>query len=361
MYNSMNLEHKLCEHEVCGLGFLEHTRFFPRQIVTDGDLTLEHQFWRDKFRRHNRFLHGWGVVCGAKVCLPSTCDGLSIEPWKVTIEPGYILGPCGDEIVIDQPQIIDLRKRGAVKTTGESCGEVSDPWCSDVYVSTAPTRIYVAVRYKEVLCRPVRIQPIGCGCDDTPCEYSRIRDGYEVGFLCDCPDSQKPRNEHRNGNLHTNKDEKYANYRIPDCTCPTDSWVVLAAVDLDDKGTIISIDNCACRRLVKSLASEVLHCRRCPDVVVETPKPTELHHPGDTITVRLEGTGLERPAHIRAGAGVSWDGTAEVKEEGKKLQFELEVEKDAKPGPRRITVQYPCCCFTTFEITICEPEKPSNY
>ena len=48
--------------------------------------------------------------------------------------------------------------------------------------------LYVAVKYKEITCRPVRVQPNGCGCDDSQCENSRIRDGYEFGVLDECPE-----------------------------------------------------------------------------------------------------------------------------------------------------------------------------
>jgi hypothetical protein len=355
MKTDVKEHHELCEYELCSTGYLEHPRFFPRQIVTDGDLTLEHQYVRDSLRRHNLYLHGWGVVCGAKVCLTPTCDGLAVEPWKVAIEPGYILGPYGDEIVIDRPQIVDLRRRGYIKTTGEVCGEAKDPWCSDVYVNSPPTRIYVAVRYKEVLCRPVRIQPIGCGCDDMPCEYSRIRDGYEVGFLCDCPEPQKARNgNHTNGDHGTNEDH-CGKLAIPECPCPTDPWVVLAEVHLDECGIITKIDNCSCRRLVKSLAAEVLHCKGCPEVERTLDPDKQIYEPNDEVTVSLKGT-IPEPLHIRSGSGISVQSLQRLENESG-WQFTLKISSDARSGPRRITVQYPDCCFTTFDITICETDR----
>jgi hypothetical protein len=63
---------------------------------------------RERLRRHNRMLHGCGVVSG--------CLVRAAEPeWTVRIEPGYALGPQGDEIVVAEIQI-DLsgqkRRRG---------------------------------------------------------------------------------------------------------------------------------------------------------------------------------------------------------------------------------------------------------
>ena len=53
---------------LCDGGLLERPRYFPRQLISDVELTLEQQYFRDRLRRHNRLLHGWGVVCGALVC-----------------------------------------------------------------------------------------------------------------------------------------------------------------------------------------------------------------------------------------------------------------------------------------------------
>src|SRR5262245_44446899 len=104
-------------------GFAERPRFFPRQLITPDDLTLGQDYLRNKIRRHNRYLHGWGVVCGAKVV--KTVDNL---PWKVVVKTGYILGPYGDEIIIDHDCCFDLRKKCVTGVTGDACsGSVDVP------------------------------------------------------------------------------------------------------------------------------------------------------------------------------------------------------------------------------------------
>src|SRR5579864_4392637 len=104
---------QLCDH-----GTLERPRYFPRQLITPVELTLEQHYFRDKLRRHNRLLHGWGVACGAQVCLVTDPITRDLKPWTVSVQPGYILGPYGDEILIDQAQVIDLRTSGAVSGDG---------------------------------------------------------------------------------------------------------------------------------------------------------------------------------------------------------------------------------------------------
>jgi hypothetical protein len=53
---------------------------------------------RERLRRHNRMLHGCGVVSG---CLVRAAE----SEWTVRIEPGYALGPQGDEIVVGSVEV----------------------------------------------------------------------------------------------------------------------------------------------------------------------------------------------------------------------------------------------------------------
>ena len=127
---------------------LERTRFFAGQILGPDDLTQDQTYFREKHRRHNRMLHGWGVVCGACVRRGQTnCE--------VIVEPGYIIGPWGDEIAIDRDVVVDLCRQGAGEQLG-CCGESLDPWCNDTRAECREGTMYLAVRYAECQARPVR-------------------------------------------------------------------------------------------------------------------------------------------------------------------------------------------------------------
>src|SRR6185436_648559 len=53
-----------------------------------------------KNRLHNRYLHGSGVVCGLEVvCHP--CN-------MVAVRPGYAIGPCGEDIIVCDEQVVDV-------------------------------------------------------------------------------------------------------------------------------------------------------------------------------------------------------------------------------------------------------------
>jgi hypothetical protein len=260
--------------QTCDGGVSERPRYFPRQIVTSDDLSLDQEYERTRRRLHNRMLHGWGVVCGARVCpvplASSTAPaGCAFEPWKVTVSPGYVLGPYGDEILIDCCRTVDLRTPGTSVGTGAPSPEPQDPWCAPVFRPPKPGGpLYVAVRYRQLQARPVRVQPVGCGCDDTACESSRWRDGYDLGVLTSCPDShQHPPYVNSDGVLEL---DLVVQGELPDCPeCPPEGWVVLARVDLDADGCVEQIDNCACRRNVASFARFWWACQHAALAVVD--------------------------------------------------------------------------------------------
>ncbi len=319
----------------CEDGLAERPRYFPRQLITPDDMTLEQEYFRNKMRRHNRLLHGWGVVCGALVCPVLKSNGTSAGvPWKVVVQPGYILGPYGDEIIIDCNVCFDLRTRCVTGVTGEACGGAVDPWCSDVYVEpkTKDGKLYVAVRYKQVMSRPVRVQPVGCGCDDSQCEYSRWRDGYEICVLDHCPKSEDP------PPLEFPKPGP-----TPTCPpCPPEPWVVLAEVQIDDQGVVQRINNCACRRLAVSFAHLWWQCNpMIPDIAVEL---TELE-PGKEVTLTITGSNLHPNAEVSFGSGISVKSVKPV--DGKALQVTVAVDKNAQPGPRSVVVKNPDCSTAT--------------
>jgi hypothetical protein len=295
----------------CGRSPYELPRFFPGQLLTDDELRQEQQYFRDRMRLHNRLLWGWGTVCGAVVCrVPASPESAAPDPWKVVVKPGYVLGPYGDDIVLDREVTVDLRTGGVSGSNGEA-PEVSaeDPWCSRVCLPREPGPVYVAVRYRECLTRPVRVQPSGCGCSGEACEYSRVRDGYEIGLLDCCPPS------------HEGDPPEFSacGDKIPACPpCPDDPWVVLAKVEIGTDGIVGEPDNCSCRRIVVSLARFWCRCRDeapCGDegrrptidaVVVKrpdgTPAPPELKR-GDEVVVTVTGRGLGRASRIDLPAG----------------------------------------------------------
>jgi hypothetical protein len=236
----------------------ERLRYFARQLLTADDLSQEQEYFRSRMRRHNRFLHGWGVVCGCEVT-PTSTD------WTVSVGPGYLLGPQGDEIVVDTAFTVDLSLQDLAGNAAMPCADPLDPWCSGVrVVPQLRQTLYLAVAYAETATRPVRVQPVGCGCDDSQCEYSRTRDGYIVRLLTTLPSTYSQMSPPVTGTSCPGPGVR------PCPALPTDNWVILASITPRSQTiSAADIDNVTNRRYAATFADWWYSC-----VPGATPSPT---------------------------------------------------------------------------------------
>jgi|SRR6185436_13586475 len=118
---------------------LTRPRFFFGKLLTAEDFAQEQQYVLDKLKRHNRSLHGLGIVSGLKV---TTKSG------KIAIDPGLALDCQGNEIVIGTIQLI------------------SPP------ATAEPGAAYVNIRYAEEQIGPVTI--------DGEANASTIKESFEI-------------------------------------------------------------------------------------------------------------------------------------------------------------------------------------
>jgi hypothetical protein len=133
--------------------------------LTEAELNSEQAYVIAKNKLHNRYLHGWGIVCGLEVVCHD-CVG-----W-VTVKQGYAIDPCGNDIIVcddkDFPVLEEIRKcregrrrrRRAdcdpVKAPDDkSCDDIEEHWC-------------ITIEYREEEARPIaplRNEKKGkCGC-----------------------------------------------------------------------------------------------------------------------------------------------------------------------------------------------------
>src|SRR5690242_15562766 len=131
-----------------GLECLCRPRFFAGQLLTEEDLNRLDHYIVEKNKLHNRYLHGWGVVCGLEVfCHP--CAG------QVSVTSGYALSPCGEDIVVCQNDTVDVcalidrcREQERPHLDCESPRPAGTAECQDV-----PEHWVLAIRFAE---RPAR-------------------------------------------------------------------------------------------------------------------------------------------------------------------------------------------------------------
>ena len=74
---------------------LKKLRFFTGQILNAESLELEQQYFREKLKRHNRTLHGFGIVSGLKV---------TVKRGAIIVEPGLALDCEGNDLVVSSAQ-----------------------------------------------------------------------------------------------------------------------------------------------------------------------------------------------------------------------------------------------------------------
>lgn len=243
---------------VCGdTPSIERVRYFPRQLLTADDMLVEQEYFRQRQRRFNRFVLGWGVVCGLEVRQDPDHPN---DPFSLLVCPGYALGPWGDEIYVDANVRFNLERCFAASM--DPC----EPRTAAPEPAAGESTKYLAIRYAECPSRPVRTTPYGCGCDESQCDYSRIRDGFAIECLSDLPASHV-RPESPPLTLCQTINQK----KLLSCPpCPKEPWLVLATVRIgrttdstSSGGRTVEIDSVKDRRIVVNASVAQLQLVLC--------------------------------------------------------------------------------------------------
>lgn len=71
--------------------------FFSGRLLDDATLQAEQDYHREKLRRHNRRVHGCGIVSGLGVHVEPTTDPGGA---RIIVDPGYAIDGCGEEIAV---------------------------------------------------------------------------------------------------------------------------------------------------------------------------------------------------------------------------------------------------------------------
>ena len=134
------------------------------------ELSDEQSYLVGKHRFHNARCHGAGVLCGLKVDrfkFPQGSTSTSSTVLRVT--RGAALDACGREVIVPVDQCIDVNawflKNGAALNLPAG-------------TTTVPMR--VATRYRECPSDPAPVPRDPCGCDASGCDYTRVREGFEL-------------------------------------------------------------------------------------------------------------------------------------------------------------------------------------
>ena len=125
---------------------LERPRYFFGQMLGAEDFDCEQGYFRERMRRHNRELHGAGIVRGLGVSVEHD-DGKRGE--HVVVGAGFAIAPDGEEIAVPE------RATHPLPDEGGAC--------------------YVTLAYAEYPTRPV--PALG---DESGTAYTRIEEGFAI-------------------------------------------------------------------------------------------------------------------------------------------------------------------------------------
>lgn len=124
---------------------LERPNYFMGMVLGADDLETEQAYLLARMRRHNRYLHGYGTVCGLRVML---------QEGKVLVEPGLAIDCAGNELVLSEWAAHPLPQRGG--------------------------RVYVTAVYEEHALGAV---PTRAGSGDERTQPARMREGCRIELL----------------------------------------------------------------------------------------------------------------------------------------------------------------------------------
>lgn len=155
--------------EVCiedaGIKTPVRNRYFYGKLMDVYHFDLEQRYFNDKRWLLNRYVTGYGVICGLDV-------KLSPDEQKIIVTPGIAIDRCGREIIVptDSREVnipADLSAKTDLKQEQQQKHE-----CDDVYV-------HVCICYHECLTDP---EPaISSDCDiEQQCTPGAIREQYKI-------------------------------------------------------------------------------------------------------------------------------------------------------------------------------------
>jgi hypothetical protein len=166
-------------------------QFFAGQLLTEGDLQSLCDYVVAKNRLHNRYLFGDGVVCGLNVTCAPCASG------HVTVNPGYALDCCGNDIVVSCPKELDINQmvRQLMLTRKEDCGDpcagLTNQDANRASGPNSPTRsvshgrrYYLYIDYCAQPSDPVAPYATGDTCGQATCEPTRIRESFRFELRC---------------------------------------------------------------------------------------------------------------------------------------------------------------------------------
>lgn len=226
-------------------------RYFFGQRLGVVDLADEQRYHAGKNALHNLRLHGAGVVCGLQAerfvwpagAPPATPATI------LRVTRGFALDACGREVVVPVDQCIDVA--AWVSANRDRLPEPAPDPNEEGGAAAAGLTLVLAVRYRECPSDPAPAPRDPCGCDAGGCEFSRVREGFELALFPPaeqedlCGPAPGPSAEDLS-EAFAASDPEEALKLLLGASCgdaPCDPWLCLARipVELDAAGNVVDL------------------------------------------------------------------------------------------------------------------------
>jgi Collagen triple helix repeat (20 copies) len=201
----------------CDLPTQERLHYFTGQFLTQRDFQDEQNYSIGKHRQHNRYLHGYGTVCGLKVVQHPNPD---CRDRFVILEPGFALDCCGREILVREQIYIDVIKYFATKNIDLNSIKPEDG-----------NHLVFSLCYNECKTEFVPALYSECGCDEMGSDANRIYEGFEVELQLVKELPRSPHSEPVDVSLGAETPPPYGGVSVLEVTEESCSEIVWRALD----------------------------------------------------------------------------------------------------------------------------------
>ena len=157
-------------------GGLQRTAYYDGMVLAAADLLREQKYGRIKRKLTNRAL-GSGVVWGLGVDWDAKLR-------RFTVCPGYGLSCCGDDLVVECPEVVGERQ--LIDPCSEDFRRLStgglDPCCDDRHPD-APVEAALLLEYVECPEDPRRVYEDPCAQTPRGCRYGAVRETVRLTLV----------------------------------------------------------------------------------------------------------------------------------------------------------------------------------
>ena len=169
-----NTRHRATTHHcpACETRSFTRNNYFTGKLLVERDFNDEQRYYMEKMRLHHQRLHGMGVVCGLRV---TQHEREACRDRYVVLQPGSAIDCCGHDILVAEPETIDLEAFPAVRALREN---------SDDEKHT----LQVCICYRECPTEEIPVLYDECGCEDSRCAPNRILESYSIEVRVDPPE-----------------------------------------------------------------------------------------------------------------------------------------------------------------------------